>query len=115
MFRFFWFFLLVCLLFASAILSPAWFASPVYAQPAPQCGSFAELLARMKQQFGEAEIWSGTIQSGGGQMSITVNPEGSTWTAIIVNPSGLACLVTAGPAWATGGQSAPPTPPGTEG
>ena len=52
---------------------------------------------------------------GGGQMSITVNPDGSTWTAIIVNPSGVACLVTAGPEWATGGWPDTPTPPGTEG
>ncbi len=112
---FLWFLFLTCLLAASAVLSTAMIGSPVFGQTAPQCGSFAELLVRMEQVYGETEIWSGTIQSGGGRMAITVNPDGTTWTAIIVNASGLACLVTAGPEWATGGFPDALTPPGTEG
>lgn len=99
-------------LFAPAALLLAacviWLASCVAAlAAAPQCAGLAEVLAGLATNYGEATIWSGVLPNGQ-LLSIMANSDGSTWTALAVNPDGMACLLSSGPSWVQGDMLLPP-------
>lgn len=72
-------------------------------QPQP-CMGAADLLAGLSERYGEQVLWSG-LTAAGQMVTITVNPDGSSWTALSIRPGGVACILVAGPAW-----TAPPAP-----
>ncbi len=84
-----------------------WVASCVAALAAPQCAGLAEVLAGLAANYGEAAIWSGVLPNGQ-LLSITAKADGSTWTALAVNPDGMACLLSSGPSWVQGDMLLPP-------
>lgn len=62
-----------------------------------QCGGYADVLADLSQAYHEQVVWVGE-RGNAGQMVITAKPDGSTWTAMVVQ-EGIACLVAAGTGW----------------
>lgn len=73
----------------------------------PQCAALAEVMRGLSARYGEARVWSGVLPNGQ-LLSITANPDGSSWTALAVQPDGMACLVSSGESWVQGGPALPP-------
>lgn len=85
-----------------------WLASCAAAFAAtPQCAKLAEVLAGLATNYKEATIWSGVLPNGQ-MLSITATADRSTWTALAVQPDGMACLLSSGPSWVEGEMSLPP-------
>lgn len=79
-------------------------------QPAP-CGKLAELDAELSERFHETRIDRGTIDRAtigrgtiatGALLVIYASPDGDTWTAVTVQPTGTACVVGYGRRWEQG-------------
>ena len=86
------------------------FTAPVVA--APQCTGLADALAWHHKQRGEVAIWQGMSPDGSALM-IVANPDGSSWSALVLIPDGKkGCLLASGKNWQPG--DAPP-PAGEEG
>jgi hypothetical protein len=78
---------------------------------AAQCAGLADVLAGLSVCWSEQVLWQGGAE-GGVSFSITVNPDGTTWTALMLRPDGLACVVASGSGWTAG---AAPKAPGEAG
>jgi hypothetical protein len=63
-----------------------------------ECAPLEQVRAVMQAKYGERVIWFGAnpMQN----ILIFAQPDGSTWTAFLVDGSGTACLVAAGEQWA---------------
>ena len=86
------------------------FTAPALA--APQCTGLADALAWHHEQRGEVGIWKG-ISPDGSALMIVANPDGSSWSALVLIPDGKnICLLASGGSWQPG--DAPP-PAGEEG
>lgn len=78
-------------------------ASTAYAQQAqPQpsgrpCSPRMEALDQLEAEFGERSIGVGATPSGN-VVELTVSPEGS-WSLIMTNGKGIACLIGTGDGW----------------
>lgn len=96
--------------FATVLILCA-FAAAGRAQAQAQCAGLADVLAGLSARWSEQVLWQGGAQ-GGTSFAITVNPDGTTWTALMLRPDGLACVVASGTGWTAG-----PTPkaPGGDG
>ncbi len=68
-------------------------ASPAVAQP--QCGGYADAVAHLSTAYGESIVVRG-IDGAGAVVEMFANPDTGTWTALIVQPDGTACMVAAG-------------------
>lgn len=82
-------------------------ALPARAQTSPQCGAWPDVAAALSARYGEAVLFEGEPGPGGPRVVITAKPDGTTWTALSVDPSGLACIRAAGGGWHTGTLPAP--------
>lgn len=71
------------------------------AQADPRCGDADAVLRDLAARFGERAIWEGAT-SDGLRLVVTANPDGSTWTALVLNDAAQACPVGAGSAWVPG-------------
>ena len=92
---------LIALLFVLITCGGAMLAAP------PQCGGTSEVMAGLSARFGETNRWFGVLPNGQ-VLSITANPDGSTWTALGVQPDGTACILSSGESWAEGDMPLPP-------
>ena len=86
---------------------------PTIAGAAPQCGSRERILAMLGARFEEARVAMGLANSGvmvefletmglvrnGAMVELIRTANGSTWTIIITNPTGLTCIAMAGENW----------------
>lgn len=81
-------------------------AAPLAAWAEPRCMGQADALADLKARYGEDLPWSG-LTTNGQLLAITMAPDGTTWTALVVRPDGLACLLAAGESWAEKPAQAP--------
>ena len=72
------------------------FSAPVFA--APQCSSLSASLTQLQAEYEEAVTWSGTSLEGSGLM-IVANPDGTTWSALLLVPGNNACILAFGDAW----------------
>jgi hypothetical protein len=54
---------------------------------------------RLAAVYGERLVALG-VRSAGGVLAILTNPEGTTWTAVVVSPTGQACIADFGENWA---------------
>ncbi len=68
--------------------------NPVHAQNM-QCGAHAEVIVGLADRYGENRRMSG-LDGGGNVIEIFANTATGTWTALIVQPNGMACMVAAG-------------------
>lgn len=95
----------LALLLAVALILPAGRAQ------AAQCAGLADVLAGLAARWSEQVLWQGGAQ-GGTSFAITVNPDGTTWTALMLRPDGMACVVASGAGWTAGPA---PKAPGEDG
>lgn len=72
----------------------------------PRCPGQADVLAQLKAEFNEDLRWSG-LSKRGALLALTLAPDGTTWTAMLVLPDGQACLLDAGDSWADRPAQAP--------
>ena len=69
------------------------FAMPAFAEE--KCGQYPEMAAELVNKYGEALRFVG-LDSNGLVTVLFLNAETSSWTALIVDPTGKACMVSAG-------------------
>ncbi|MBL4767847.1 MAG: hypothetical protein JKY94_09055 [Rhodobacteraceae bacterium] len=67
-------------------------AVPASAQS--NCGPTAILTAKLADKFGETPIFNGLTNKG--LVSVWINPETGSWSALFTNPNGSSCLVSSG-------------------
>ena len=60
-----------------------------------QCGGYADAVAHLSTAYGESIVVRG-IDGAGAVVEMFANPDTGTWTALIVQPDGTACMVAAG-------------------
>lgn len=97
------------------VASGGW--SPVRGQTEPYvapCGPLAGQLAALRNGYGEVVLLQAAVDDGM-RLIVTVNPNGTKWTAMLVNASGLACTQLFGPEWSGAPEVLPAPPPGIEG
>jgi hypothetical protein len=91
---------------ASALLGAALattiLATPAHAQvpggPAV-CGQRDKLVQRLEAEFGETRQGFG-LQRGSSILEIFASAESGSWTILVTQPTGMACMVAAGQNWA---------------
>ena len=98
----------VATIFGLALLT---FALPSEGQSA-RCSGKADIMAQLDQRFGEQLLWQG-LADNNHRLTVTANPDGTSWTALIERPDGSACPIASGKGWAVGAWST--RPQGTEG
>lgn len=82
------------------------FASAARAQTL--CTGVADALAGLRASYSETVLWEGVAQNGQ-RLILTVNPDGTTWTALTQLPgSNQVCFVGSGGAWSAGDRAIPP-------
>ncbi len=86
-------FAVVLTILASAALS----GGPVHAQS--NCDTRTSLIAKLDKSFGEQPIAIG-LASTGSVLEVLISSDG-TWTILVTNPDGLACIAAAGEHWQT--------------
>lgn len=87
---------------AAVMLSPAF----AVAQE-PSCGPYPDVLRALGQNFGEVPVATG-VDSRGHAIVVLASPDGGTWTILIRNTAGIACMAASGENW----RPAAPTVPG---
>lgn len=68
--------------------------APAHAQEV-RCGIHVDIEADLAAAFSERRVMAG-LNGDGTILEILANAETGTWTALIVRPDGIACLVAAG-------------------
>ncbi|QYK42849.1 MAG: hypothetical protein KF887_07035 [Paracoccaceae bacterium] len=86
---------------------------PSHAEAQAQCAPLDAVEAQLRDRYGEQLLFDGRAANGHA-MAVLVNPDGTTWTALVVRPDGIACMMASGTGWAAASPAAP-VPPGTEG
>jgi len=72
-------------------------ATAEYAHGQTVCGDRLTFLANLKQKYQEVTAHMGLVATGA-VVEIVVSPKG-TWTMVVTNPQGVACIVATGTAW----------------
>lgn len=85
---------LAVLLALAVALATVW---PAFAQAQMMCGERDKIAAAVKRSHSEEPVARG-IASNGSVIEVFASP-GGTFTIIMDNPGGLACLMTMGEAW----------------
>jgi hypothetical protein len=100
---------LVGLVFALMLLS-----RPALAEAAPQCAPWPTLAEELAARYRERVLFEGVLPGGppAPRLIITAAADGTTWTALIVDTSGRACMRGFGGGWRAGPA---PVAPGTPG
>jgi len=70
-------------------------ATPVVAQQ--NCGDASAIHSRLMEQYHEAPRTMG--MANGSAIVQYANEETGTWTILVLNPNGIACLVASGDSW----------------
>lgn len=88
--------ILLCAAVAVAVIAAIWFTFP--ADAAPVCGPFKTVLTNLKERYGESPAYVGEA-AGGMVLTIAVNPETGTWTALMQPNAETMCVMSAGKGW----------------
>jgi len=75
-------------------------------QARPGCMPLIELRGRLAQEYHETEV-AGGLAKNGPAIVVFASPDGETWTIVGVQPNGMACFLSVGEGWYTGGDKAP--------
>lgn len=81
---------------------------PLEAWAQSLCGPRVAYLKQLAAEHGEVPVAAGLV-SNGGLLEVLTSPSGS-WTILVTQPNGMACLVAAGESW----QSEKPAVPGRD-
>jgi hypothetical protein len=68
--------------------------APAHAQN-PNCAPYEMIVQGLSERYGERRVMSG-LNPDGTLVQMFANPETGTWTALIVQPIGTACMVASG-------------------
>ncbi|WP_232823011.1 hypothetical protein [Oceanibium sediminis] len=82
-------------LFAAALLAGA------SASPAATCGTRAEVVDRLRTDYGETRTGAG-LSGADGVIEVFASEESGTWTILLTRPNGQSCLLAAGESWMQG-------------
>lgn len=63
------------------------------------CSGRAELIEELRSDHNEVPIWTG-VDAAGWQLVLTVDPAGTGYSVLLVQPNQLACMLAAGVSWA---------------
>lgn len=74
-------------------------STPVLAQESPRCFPHKEFLEMAEKSHYQEIPEYRAMLDGGLMLEILTSPDRSTWTALIVNPNGNACLLIVGEDW----------------
>jgi hypothetical protein len=80
-------------------------AAPAWAQEQSNCAPFDVAAAFHANKLNETRVAQGIIE--GHMVMIFASPEGATWSLVIVNHEGVACLKARGTDWQTRSDPAP--------
>lgn len=81
-----------------ALLAAAIVAVPTAVGAAPICGSFDMLKAQLQGKYQETYAAGGQINPAT-TFIILSSPAGETWTAVVVDAHGTACVIASGRGW----------------
>lgn len=82
-------------------MNPAWaiLLLPVQlAEHDPVCAERSALLGSLEREFAEAPKGAG-LASDGSMLELLTSSDGKTWTLLMTQPDGTACVIAAGEAW----------------
>ena len=86
---------------AALVIASAVFSYPVLAaHGSALCGDRASLVAELAERYAEKRAAMG-MTGKGMMLEILASPDGATWSLIITDPNGVACIVEAGEGWQT--------------
>jgi hypothetical protein len=80
-----------------ALLLPL-LASPAYAQQQLQCADYLQMAKELQAKYRESRIAFG-LDSSKQAIAVFAAADGSTWTILRIQPTGLACVMSAGDGW----------------
>ncbi len=64
------------------------------------CSPRSDVLGHLAKKYGEAPVAIG-VTNKGGLVEVLTTGDGTTWTIIVSQPNGTACMVAAGEGWRT--------------
>jgi len=73
-------------------------ASEANAQAPAPCTTRTRMIEKLGSRYAETPIAMG-LASNGGLVELLASTDGTTWTVIVTNPSGLSCILAAGESW----------------
>lgn len=73
-------------------------ASAAYAEEPVPCADAQQLVLRLDREFGEKPAAGGLTDSGPA-MRVYANPETRSWTMLIIDSEGTACIAAFGDGW----------------
>jgi hypothetical protein len=85
-------------------------ASAVAAQEQPQCGPHEEVAKALTEKYSERVVSAGMTANGSRLVELFVSPTTGTWTLLITDMDGKACMTASGDDWI----NAAPLPPETQ-
>ncbi len=85
-------------------------ASAIHAQEQP-CAERDKVIERLAEKYGET-LQSIGMQSNSGVLEVYASKETGTWTILVTDPTGTACMIAAGQMWESG--AAPLVKPGKD-
>lgn len=88
------------LLLAVLIATFLCFSSNVAHAEGPICGDRKEIVTQLKDKYQEVQVAFGITPQG---MMLEVFASDQTWTIVITDPNGIACLAVAGTDWQSTG------------
>jgi len=97
--------ILTILTSATVLPGLAVFAPPALAATA-NCGDYAAMAQVLADTYGETPLFSG-LSVQGQKVVLATNPDGSTWTILVIGAGGTACIAAVGTEWQPGSPAAP--------
>jgi hypothetical protein len=88
-------------------MMPAIILALLAAQSIP-CGADAKIEAALADRYGEVVQLRGIVEGGRQMLVLTANAKTGTWTVLVLDGSGGACVVAAGDAYTPGVEPLPP-------
>jgi len=79
-----------------AITLAALIALPTASHSAPKCGPRDEAVKILKDRYGETQQYVGLTEDGSAVIEMYANRETSTWSLMVVGPTGKTCLMASG-------------------
>ena len=77
------------------ILITACFMATSAAAQNQQCAPYDVIKTRLDSKYSERQVFSGTMQANR-RVEIWANDQTQTWTALVIHPNAIACLVASG-------------------
>lgn len=89
---------MIKLLTTAAVLALVANVASAEESPRDVCQDYDQTAAWLKQEYKEEPIAGGLTHTGK-LMQVFATEDGSTWTVVMTNPDGTACVVSAGKHW----------------